>query len=951
MRSMHFERRPAKRWQEEIPGTRWFKVDLHVHTVDDHPGGRARLPDGLSGDVTDPELLTRYARCFLQASVANGVQVIGLTPHSPRAGTTPETSAVWKIVDEWNDGDDDDGVPFREKIFAVFPGFEPNVNDGSTGIHLLFLFDPEIGRDPYLSLYDAIMDARVPWEHSALRLTSRDANAIFATLDQRQSESDGSATPWRYIALAPHFQREHGVFREMRSKTLERFPCHRLSGYELGDDALPNDLDHRKKPGRFLLPFMEEHRQAFFHASDACSTEELGRRHTWMKLASPRVDSLRQAFIASDSRTRIAFERHGEGGLRPLRDAPDASSSTRPWLKSLSIRGTGSFFGIRGGGTSTIRLSPDLTCIIGGSMTGKSTLLDGLRVHIDAPLPKDRVIRDQVEARGRSVFGAGSPDVELECPGREPTAPLLERWQAHFFAQNELQHLSLEVSSVETILAGLVPSETPGIDERNRELLDLDERLREVAQQLTRLDDSLAEAEQACQRARSAKQALAVFSEAGVAGLHQAGRDRQRWREVKGGAESVRADVHRLVLSVSTLDIPEAEEGLASGPVPEELDPIGMDLDRRWKRLDEHIRLVEREMGDWIGDVTRLVGFLEEREDSLRAGVERALAERGPDAAKLRELQGLNRQASLLPSYEANLDRTRERLVESETRYCRLKEERELLVGEQRAAFDRVVGEVERGFSGRIRARRIDDGDYRPLDAFLRALRQKGVTRWWNDLSEDDRPSPQILSEYLGKVPDASQWNRSEESVPDDVIDVDGIFDPVEIIDRWGMSDAVRATFRECMTRSRRRELDILRCPDRYLLELRMDNGSYRRLDTLSGGQRVSVLLSLLLETRGSSPLVIDQPEDELDNRFLFETVLPALKKLKGRRQVVLATHNANIVVNGDADMVIQLEATANRGRVALAGAIEEPAVRDAIVRTVDGGEEAFRLRRHKYGF
>lgn len=79
--------------------------------------------------------------------------------------------------------------------------------------------------------------------------------------------------------------------------------------------------------------------------------------------------------------------------------------------------------------------------------------------------------------------------------------------------------------------------------------------------------------------------------------------------------------------------------------------------------------------------------------------------------------------------------------------------------------------------------------------------------------------------------------------------------------------------------------------------------------------------------------------------------MLPALKRLKGRRQVIVATHNANIVVNGDADLVIQLEATAHQGRVACAGAIEEPTVREAIVRTVDGGDEAFRLRRLKYGF
>ena len=104
-----------------------------------------------------------------------------------------------------------------------------------------------------------------------------------------------------------------------------------------------------------------------------------------------------------------------------------------------------------------------------------------------------------------------------------------------------------------------------------------------------------------------------------------------------------------------------------------------------------------------------------------------------------------------------------------------------------------------------------------------------------------------------------------------------------------GMSEACSVPFSRGLTQARQRELAALRCPDRYFLELRMDDGSYRRLDELSGGQRVSVLLSLLLETEDSRPLVIDQPEDELDNRFLFETVLPALKKMKGRRQVIVA--------------------------------------------------------------
>ena len=940
---MSFVRKPADTWQRDIPGARWFKADLHVHTVDDHPGGRAELPAGLSGDPADPHVLARYATLFLKGAIANGVQVIGLTPHSPRAGSTPETSAVWRIVEEWNHGADDDGIPFREKIYAVFPGFEPNVNDGASGVHLLFLFDPEIGRDRYLSLYDAIMDGRAPWEHGALRLTPRDADDVFATLERSESESRETATPWRYIALAPHFQGTHGIFREMRRRVLERFPCSRVSGYELGDEKLPSDFGKAKKPAIFLQPFMEEHRQGFFHASDAYSMEELGQRHTWVKLASPRIEALRQAFIANDSRIRIGFERNDDGEMAPISDAPDVVLSNRPWLKTVDVRGAASFFGSKGNAGSRIRLSPDVTCIIGGSMTGKSTLLDGLRVHVGAPLPNDTSIREQVEARGRDIFAAGSPVVEIDCPGRDPTAPPLERWPAQFFAQNELQRLSIEASAVEDILARLVPSETRRIEERDDALQALDKQLRDMSKRLAEFDGRLAEAEQAHERASNATDALTAFSEAGVEGLHQASRDRQRWTEVKRIAERIRTEICRVSLTVNSLDVPEFEhDGTTGAPVAESIAPGDGNLERRWNRIGEQVRNVEQSLSDWIEDVARIVTTLEKSQDERRIAVERALAERGLDAGTLREIQELNRQASLLPSHEANLERTRKDLRDAEKRFARMRNERLALIGEQREAFDRVVADVEHEFGRRIRARRADNGDCRPLDKFLRNLKQKGITRWWNDLKEHQRPSPDALIDGLG--PESTHQSLQEWLDSLDPESPDPLGD-------MGMSDAVQVTFRESVTRARRRELAALRCPDLYVLELRMDDGSYRRLDELSGGQRVSVLLSLLLETEDTRPLVIDQPEDELDNRFLFETVLPALKKLKGRRQVIVATHDANIVVNGDADMVIQLEATAKRGRVACSGAIEEPHVRDAIVRTVDGGEEAFRLRRRKYGF
>ena len=922
---MGFERRTTDKWRREVPGARWFKADLQVHTIDDHSGGNVRMPAGLDGDPADPQTLEEYARRFLGAVAERGVQVVGLTPHSPRAGAGPDTSAVWRIVEEWNEGIDDDGVLFRDKIYAVFPGFEPSFREGKAGLHLLFLLDPEIGREGYLKVFDLAMGGVEPWKNHKLRPSEKRADEFFRDLrrfwERECSVGDDGVRQWNYLVLAPHAKSEKGMLGAHRAYVRESFPYGEISGIELGDNEIPDDLLRNYS---WLRSNMQKHRQAFFHASDACNLNAIGHRHTWIKLASPRVEALRQAYIASDSRVRIGFER-GDGGLREIADPPDIAATGRPWLREATIRGGAAFFGGREADKpreTRFRLSPDLTCIVGGSMTGKSAFLDGLRVHLGAPLPADESIRRQVETRGREVFALGSPEIELDCPGRDRTASPLERWPAQFFAQNELQRLSQEGAAVEDILARLVPSEMAGIHERVAGLERLDKRLADLARQLANFDEKLADAEQGYRLTGEAERALAAFSESGVNRLYEASRRKRQWSAALSEARTtLRPCVQEALRLAREFELPPINEDDEAA-----LAEDGIDMQKFREQRENIVGRLEtasREVEKWIEEFQKISLYVSGQESSIRIQVEHALAGRGLDAGTLKEIRDLNRKASLFPSYALLVEETRSRQAEAESAFERALAERRALVDAQRLAFGRVADEVKREFRERIRVRRSEEADTRPLEDFLKELRKKGVTRWWNDLASAARPSPATLVARLDE----------------------GALAAV------GMSGAVAETFRESVTRSKRRELAALRCPDRYVLELRMDDGSYRKLKDLSGGQRVSVLLSLLLETEDDRPLVIDQPEDELDNRFLSETVLPALKKLRGRRQVVLATHNANLVVNGDADMVIQLDATAHRGRVACAGAIEDPEVRNAIVRTVDGGEEAFRLRRRKYGF
>jgi hypothetical protein len=130
----------------------------------------------------------------------------------------------------------------------------------------------------------------------------------------------------------------------------------------------------------------------------------------------------------------------------------------------------------------------------------------------------------------------------------------------------------------------------------------------------------------------------------------------------------------------------------------------------------------------------------------------------------------------------------------------------------------------------------------------------------------------------------------------------------------------------------------------------------WQTLEELSTGQKATALLLLLL-LESQAPLIIDQPEDDLDNRFITEGVVPRMKDEKRRRQFVFATHNANIPVLGDAELIVGLSATgeADQGRAKMPGehmgAIDTSAVRHLVEEVLEGGKDAFEMRRLKYGF
>ena len=134
------------------------------------------------------------------------------------------------------------------------------------------------------------------------------------------------------------------------------------------------------------------------------------------------------------------------------------------------------------------------------------------------------------------------------------------------------------------------------------------------------------------------------------------------------------------------------------------------------------------------------------------------------------------------------------------------------------------------------------------------------------------------------------------------------------------------------------------------MTQVRTTDRSFKTIETGSVGEKSTAILSLLLSA-GDQPIIIDQPEDDLDNQYVYNVVVDLLRRRKFSRQDIIATHNANIPVNGDAELIVALGADNRLGKVLDFGSIDEPDIKNQVSLIMEGSAEAFRLRRERYGY
>lgn len=253
------------------------------------------------------------------------------------------------------------------------------------------------------------------------------------------------------------------------------------------------------------------------------------------------------------------------------------------------------------------------------------------------------------------------------------------------------------------------------------------------------------------------------------------------------------------------------------------------------------------------------------------------------------------------------------------------------LRGQRIQALQRAAKRLNRRLEGKLRVEIVPEADRSPLLNFLLGCKLEGVGEkrlaW---IEEAETISPLSLAQSI--------QNGSADVQLD-----------------WGVTQMVAEALTKLQP-SQLMELEALELDHRVDISLNVAHGQaepvFRPLSKLSTGQQCTAILHMLL-LENADPLLMDQPEDNLDNAFIAERIVTELRDAKTSRQFLFATHNANIPVFGDAEWIGVFTAAENQGSLGLEaqGSIDVPVIRDQVASILEGGRDAFIQRKEKYEF
>jgi energy-coupling factor transporter ATP-binding protein EcfA2 len=876
------------------PGARFRKCALQVNPF------QYVLDNATTTTLADE---SSYNEAMVASLLAAGVEVIAVTDHY----RIKASMSLWKAA--------------AAAGIVVLPGFEAVTKEG---VHFLCLFDPSKSAD---AIERAIGACGV---HG-------DGSGAIGKLDSLELLEKGN--DWGAVFVAAHVVAASGLLTTLKGAARTAVWRSEL----LMACSLPGPVSAAPASCRNILRNTDPaHRRtrpvAVVNAQDVSAPRDVSNASStcWIKMSEPTVQGLRQAFLDPHSRIRL-----------------DSDTVPDPHTEFLAIAWEGGFLDGVG-----FRFNENLNALIGGRGSGKSTVVESVRYALGLePLGAEAKKAHQGIVRGVLRDGSKvSVLIRSHAPAPQdylvertvPSAPVVRSQNGTILAisprdiaphtevygQHEIAELARSPEKLTLLLARFMTVDRTASKHKSElkaklstsraQVLDRGRRVEGANAKLSRLpvlEERLRRYKEAGVEARLKDRSQLVTEERILSSASNA---LMPFRSIPG---SVRENVpiDRSFLAHTKL------LGLPANAVLAELDPILADLQKELSSSADAIQALLQRADEQIEAVR---AKWEVRRKRVQEAYEKVLRDLQTTKIDAKDFLDIRRDIEELVPVRDGLAALESEYTDAQTSRRALLIDWEDVKTAEFRELDRAAGRVSKQLGGRVRVRVSYAGDREPLFELLR-------TDVGGRLSESVdilKAAPQLSVTALTQT-----WRAGSG----------------ELVKTYGipLAQADRLTAAPVEALMKVEELEL---PPTTEIELNLSsdpaNPSWQRLDDLSTGQKATaVLLLLLLESE--APLVVDQPEDDLDNRFITEGVVPKMREEKRRRQFVFATHNANIPVLGDAELIVGLEASGEagrgRGRVTKAGigSIDNTSVRELTEELLEGGRLAFEMRRMKYGF
>lgn len=926
-------------------GAHFHQCDFQVHTPRDRQWSGADR-------VTDVERQA-YAASLVEACRAKGIDAIAVTDHHDMAFVRFVKRAAEQEADA-------EGSPLApDRRLVVFPGIELTL---AVPCQAILILDADFEESRFDSVLTALAIAPAPDAEAKTAQTERLENiqslkALKEKLDEHTWLRD------RYIVF-PNVSGE-GKFSLLRNGMMAKYKEMPFTGGYV-DGSIS-----KLKPGSVSILSGRDRawgnkRLACIQTSDNRQEDHgiLGEHTSWIKWAKPTAEALRQACLAQESRIS-----HDEPEL-PAVAISSISVSNSQFLGPIDLL-----------------LNPQYNALIGGRGTGKSTILEYLRWALcdqppsvnDTDVPqyqqrRSRLIEGTLKSLGATVdvsfivngvahlVRRDSRDGSLQIkvaddelrPCNEAEVRALLPIQA--YSQKQLSDVSVRADELVRFVTAPIRGDLAQIDRR---LAERAERIREThSKRLRRHALSVEISERGLEAKSLTEQADAM--RASLSGLSDDDRrlidQNKTYVAADAAIENWGGSLRSIVANVGEL-AKQADHGFAGllppadEPLASLLSEVHEHLDEAMRTIAERLRALTVEVGSVSPDAAASPWARWRAQLELyKSSYAEALARSSMHGERMRQLQSIEARLSTHQVETARLNEELASLQAAEETYA-AEREAWMTAREERDALMETQCERLNGSAGgaiRSRVRRFADAGVF-ADRLREALSGSGVRRDKLDgivsaIVDAKEPKTQwlaVVADLEALAVFTMERDGAENRPQSPALTVLGLVpgDLDRIARKLAPGDWLSLSLTE-----------ITSAP---VFEYRTREGEYIPFSNASAGQQATALLRTLLNEAGP-PVLIDQPEEDLDNPVMQE-IVEQIWIAKRKRQILFVSHNANLVVNGDAELVAWCDyrkaGDQSGGRIAGQGAIDVPDAREAIKRIMEGGEDAFRLRREKYGF